>query len=912
MRLHTLLALTAAVALTAVPRAALAQADTIPAPAKYFGFEIGADGELARYPDVVDYLQLLAERSERVAYEPRGTTTDGNPYVLLKFSARANLERLDRLVAINHRLADPRGLSEGEARSLAREGVPFYFLYATIHSTEVGNGLAILKIAHRLATEESPEIREILDNTIVLLVPSQNPDGQVLVVDHWYETRNTGYARVYPDLYHRYTGHDDNRDWFMFTQKETRLAIDVHREYKPQITHDMHQMGSRGARMFVPPFRDPHDPNIHPILLEGQAQIGRAMQSALIASGKKGIISGDQYDLWTPARQYMVYHGQPRILTEIASANLAAPYINPAGANRPLGPQEARTNFPVPYDSGVWRIGDIVEYGEIATFAALENMAKYRTRWLENFYRVHRDWVNRDEAPYAFVVPAEQRDPFATYELLEVLEFGEVEIDRAQAPFTAAGTRYPAGSWVIRLAQPYGAFAKTMLERQVYPDLRRYPGGPPIPPYDVTGHTLGLLMGVAVDRIDEPLDPGLDLVRVAAVRPSRTPMPPRPGWAYAVGPESNAGFLAAARLQEAGVPLYRAAEGFEAAGREWAPGTWLVPPAPEATRILDRTAAETGLRVRTLDAAPNVSAHRLQDATRIGLWRAANNMPGGWMLWLFEQYELNHAVVSALDFEGDLADKYDVIVLPSGTTRTAIVDGLNPLRHDESWRWAYGVGHEGWKKLGTWVEQGGTLVALGSAVEGTRELLGLPIEPVLPLGGARQRTVRRQRPTRPPRVTVNEAERQLRDAFRSPAELARTLRTRVVDPTSLFYSPGTLLKQEHNPRHPVGYGMPDVWPVFFRFDQAYRLLPSFGTPAEVVSRYPADDDMVASGWLLGDELLREQANVVSFEVGRGTAVTMGSQVAFRTQTRATFKLLFNAIFHGPAEPVTAAELAMLR
>ena len=282
------------------------------------------------------------------------------------------------------------------------------------------------------------------------------------------------------------------------------------------------------------------------------------------------------------------------------------------------------------------------------------------------------------------------------------------------------------------------------------------------------------------------------------------------------------------------------------------------------------------------------------------------------MLWLFEQYELNHAVVSALDFEGDLADKYDVIVLPSGTTRTAIVDGLNPLRHDESWRWAYGVGHEGWQKLGTWVEQGGTLVALGSAVEGTRELLGLPIEPVLPVRGARQPTVRRQRRGRPPRVTVNEAERQLREAFRSPAELARTLRTRVVDPTSLFYSPGTLLKQEHNPRHPVGYGMPDDWPVFFRFDQAYRLLPSFGTPAEVVSRYPADDDMVASGWLLGDELLREQANVVSFEVGRGTAVTMGSQVAFRTQTRATFKLLFNAIFHGPAEPVTATELATLR
>ena len=184
-----------------LPAAAGAQA--VPTPAQYFGFEMGADGELARYPQVLDYLQLLADRTDRVEYEHRGTTTNGNPYVLVKFSARENLDRLDRLVAINRRLADPRGLTDDEAQALVREGVPFYFVYATIHSTEVGNGQAIVDIAHRLATEDSAEIREILDNTVVLLVPSQNPDGQVLVVDHWYATESTGLNRVYPDLYHR-------------------------------------------------------------------------------------------------------------------------------------------------------------------------------------------------------------------------------------------------------------------------------------------------------------------------------------------------------------------------------------------------------------------------------------------------------------------------------------------------------------------------------------------------------------------------------------------------------------------------------------------------------------------------------------------------------------------------------------
>ena len=904
MRPRLLLTIAVAAALGAGAPAA-ASAQPIAAPAEFFGFEIGADGELARYPRVLEYLRHLADRSDRVRYEQRGTSTNGHPYVLVTLSAKSNLDRLDRLIAINHRLADPRGLPESEAKALAREGVPFYFLYATIHANEVGNGQAIIEIAHRLAADGSPEVREILDNTVVLLVPSQNPDGQMLVVDHWYDTRGTGYQRLYPDLYHHYTGHDDNRDWFMFTQKETRLAIEIHRQYKPQVTHDMHQMGWAGARIFVPPFQDPYDPNIHPILLKGQEQIGLAMASALISAGKKGVIYNDQYDLWSPARQYMLYHGQPRILTEIASARLADPLYNPAGPSRPLGPQETRWNFPVPYDRGVWRLSDIVEYGRIAVFAGLEQVAKYRVRWLENFHQVHRDWVERDQPPYAFVVPADQRDPFETYELLEILHFGEVEIHRARAPFRAGGAAYPAGSWVVPLAQPYGAFAKTMLEKQEYPDLRRYPGGPPIPPYDVTGHTLGLLLGVDVRRIERPFRADLELL--TEIVPPRPPRPPRPGWAYAVSPTSNAAFIAAAQLQSAGVPVFRAAEAFDLPGGvRLDPGAWIAPPTGDAERVLEQVSARTGLVVHAADRPPAGGGHRLKNPTRVGLWRVANNIPGGWMMWLFEQYGLDHRVVSATDFQADLADRYDVIVLPAGTTRSRMVNGLDPRRHDRSWRWAFGVGERGWRRLRRWVLDGGTLVALGSAVGAARELLDLPIEPVLPTAGGGGHA-----PAAGAQIPAGEIRRRLRDAFQGPERLAAALRD-VVDPTSVFYCPGSLLEQEHNPSHPVGYGMPAEWPVFFRLDQAYRLTPSFDVAAEVVSRYPDEADLTASGWLLGGELLRNQANVVSFAVGQGRAVIMGSQIAFRSQTRATFKLLFNAIFHGPAEPVTAAELAALR
>jgi hypothetical protein len=508
-------------------------------PEQFFGFRIGTDGELARYPRVLEYLQHLAHQTDRVRYEELGRTTLGNSYVLATISAPSNLLRLERLVEINRRLADPRGLSETEAGRLAREGRPFYFLYATIHSTEVGNGQAVIEIAHRLATGQDEAVQEILDNTVLLLVPSQNPDGQQLVIDHWYETKGTPLARVYPDLYHRYTGHDNNRDWFMLTQKETRLAVGVHSRFKPQLTHDMHQTSPLRARIFVPPFDDPYDANIHPILREAQAQVGIAMRATFAAEGKQGAQSSTRYDLWTPARQYMAYHGQPRILTEIASVNLADPFVNPAGPNAPLGPREVGSNFPMPYASAEWRLRQIVDYGITAVTAGLTHVAKYRVAWLENFYKVHRDWLDWSGTPAAFVVSAEQRDPFETYELLEILHTAQVEMQRARAPFSAGGKSYPEGSWVIPLAQPYGAFAKTMLERQAYPDLRLYPGGPPKAPYDVAGHTLGLLMGVAVDAVDAPIHAELEPVRT--LEPPAALWPGKPRWGYVIGPESNAG-----------------------------------------------------------------------------------------------------------------------------------------------------------------------------------------------------------------------------------------------------------------------------------------------------------------------------------------------------------------------------------
>jgi hypothetical protein len=881
----------------------LGRAQTVPTPEQFFGFKIGTDGELATYPKILEYFAMLAKQTDRVKFEVLGKTTLGHDYALLRISAPQNLARFDRLVTINRRLADPRGLSDGEAQKLAAEGKPFYLLYATIHSTEVSNGQAIIHIVHRLATDSSPATREMLENAVVLLIPSVNPDGQHLVIDHWYKTKGTPYARVYPDLYHKYVGHDDNRDWFMLTQKETRMNVElVQNRYRPIISHDMHQQGPNGSRIFVPPFTDPFDVNIHPILALGQATVGQAMATALIAEGKEGVAWVEGYDMWTPARQYMVYHGQPRILTEIANSgpNLADPYVNPQ-KGQPLGPQESRWNFPVPYSKDTWTLGQQMDYGITAALAGISHVAKYGHEWLYNFYKVHRDWVNYDKGPFAFIVPAIQRDQFATYEMLEILETADVEIHRATAAFSANGKQYPAGSYVVKTAQPYGAFAKTMLEKQVYPDLRIFPGGPPEPPYDVTGHTLWMLMGVAVDAVEKPFDAPLELVK--AVAPIATPAPARPKAAYVVGPESYGVFKLVTDLQKAQVPIVRASAGFDG----HAPGSFVIPSTAASQPIVEKAAASLGLVVKGVDQMPAVDGFRLKPGTRVGLWKGANNMPGGWLLWMLEQYGVTHEIVKSQDFTGDLNQKYDVILLPSGTSRARIVNGLDPKRNDPAaWSWAFGVGEAGLQKLKAFVENGGTLLAIGSAVETTIELLDLPIEKALPeapprFGGA---------PSAGGQTSGASVERTLRDAFSSPARLMQTLRDRVADPTSLFYCPGSLLQNEFDTTNPVAWGMPAAWPVFFESDQAYRLRPGFGVETKVVSRYPRQD-ILQSGWLLGEEYLKDQANVVSFRVGKGYVVTYGSQVDFRTQPRATFRLIFNAMFHGPSTPVTAAELQRL-
>jgi hypothetical protein len=489
------------------------RAASVPAPKEVLGFAPGEDRKLAGWANVVEYFRRLDAASDRVRFEELGKTTLGAPFVMAVISAPENLARLEEYKAIQRQLADPRTLgrnAERRAADLINRGKTIVLITCGIHSTEVGSTLSSTLIAHRLASSSDPEIKNILSETIVLLVPSLNPDG-VDIVKRWYDrTLGTPYeGSTPPELYHKYVGHDNNRDWYAFTQVETQLTVDkIHNVWRPQIVHDIHQQGAYGSRLFLPPYMEPVEPNVPRLLVEGYTQLGLSMAKALLAEGYQGITWNSTYDAWTPARAYSHYHGGVRILSETASARMASPltirFDQLRGGDRGYDPQRPSENFPTVWRGGEWRLSDITNYMTAAAFKLLDHAAENRAAWLRRFYEVGREAVRPRRAGelWGFLLPpAENRAP-----LLHILERGGVEFYRTGA--VAVGrTRYPSGTIVVPLAQPYGAFAKALLERQTYPDLRDAEGRPQ-PPYDVTAHTLSLLAGVEAVPATAPVPLG--------------------------------------------------------------------------------------------------------------------------------------------------------------------------------------------------------------------------------------------------------------------------------------------------------------------------------------------------------------------------------------------------------------------
>jgi hypothetical protein len=512
MRAARLLVVAALTCFAALPASAQKK---LPNPADILGFEPGAERHLPSWKQITDYFTALDKASPRVSVRTIGKTVLGHPFIVAFISDSATLAHLEHYRQIQRKLMDPRLQAAGERQKLIDEGKNIILVTSSIHSTESGGFTTPIVLADRLARAETPEAKTILANTIIMMVPSQNPDG-VDIVGDWYRS-TLGTPREGsgpPDLYHFYAGHDDNRDWYAFTQPETRATVDsLYTPWDPEINNDLHQQGANSSRIFIPPYMDPVEPNIDPILTEATNQLGFSMAWRMTAEGFTGIASNAAYDQWSPARQYSLNHRGARLLTETASARLASPIdisFSQLGPQMGYNGQVASWNFPSLWPGGHWTYTDIVHYQTAASWALFIEAAENRKGWLEAYAKMGDRALGDlpawgiDKWPSAFVIPRAQKDTEALHRLVWTLQHGQVELRQSTAPVTVDGTTYPAGSYIMPTKQPFGAYGKALLERQHYPNLFEYPGGPPKRPYDVTAHTLPLLFGVDVATVTGP------------------------------------------------------------------------------------------------------------------------------------------------------------------------------------------------------------------------------------------------------------------------------------------------------------------------------------------------------------------------------------------------------------------------
>lgn len=654
----------------AVPAAAAAP----PTPESWFGHRMGADRQLVDWDKVVSYFYALGRSSDKIRVAEYGRSAENRPLIVATIAAPGVLRNLDRYREIQRRLADPRITTPEEAEPMFREGRNIVLLTCSIHATEVASTQTAVEFAYRLITENNPHFEAILGNTILLLVPSLNPDG-VDIVARWYRsTLGTKFEGTNPpELYQKYVGHDNNRDWYIFSQPETRATVaKLHNVWRPEIVYDVHQQGAYASRMFVPPWLDPTEPNIDPILSQEMNALGMRIAADLTAAGKPGVAVHALYDFWSPSRHYQAFHGGLRILTESASVRLATPMtISPDDIDEnALGykPREKSWNYVQPWLGGTWTLRDIVDDQELAFESLLYNAALHREEMLRNFYRVGQHQVERT-APWGAVIPKNQRDPGATRRMLTTLAFGSVEIKQDAA-----------GDYVIPMQQPYSGYAKALLERQDYPNLRLYPGGPPQRPYDVTAHTLPLLFGVEAKFVDR--SPG-GVLRDADLAGLAHDPAPRDVW-----PASDT-------------------DAWAAANQAWARGG----------SVWRNEAGDFAFSRRAGDW------HEVK-RPRIGLYKSwMADIDEGWTRWLFEQFGFVYSSLRNADIQGgNLRARFDAIVFADETAKA--IDEGNPADSMPA-EFTGGVGPKGAQALREFARAGGTLIFLNRASDYGVETLGI-------------------------------------------------------------------------------------------------------------------------------------------------------------------------------------------
>lgn len=834
--------------------AAAAAQEQPPSPREVLQLDVGADRVLASYGESERYLRRLAEVSDRVEVFELGPTLEGRPMIAAAVSSPANLSRLAEFRQGWARIADPRTATPGEIEALAATLPACALVTAGIHSTEVAGPQAALLFVHLLAAAEAGSaLAQWLGRVVVLVVPSLNPDGQEAVVGWYRRWLGTPYEGCQPPfLYHRYAGHDNNRDFVYLTQPESRaLNRFVYKEWHPQLFLDLHQMGPTGPRQFVPPFADPVAANVHPLVWWVTSHLGTLMSWRLGEEGKGGVVSGWVFDgNWIGGtRNTGWWKNVFGVLTETASAALATPIDvddnELRAGGKGLANYRQQVNFPQPWRGGRWGLADAVSYQLTVMRSFLEFAATHGEQLMRNKATMASAAVARGaQAPIAYLVAPDGDDPGRSRTLVALLQEAGVETRAATAGVRADGVDYPPGTVVIPTAQPLRQYIVEVLERQSYPEVMPEGGGEILLPYDITAWSIPLAFGVEVVRVEHAL--AGDSVLLS--QPPAWPDPPAQGsGAWAMCDAAQVGCYALVnRVRAEGGEVCRATLPRQHSERNAAPGSFFV--GGIAAERLVPLARREGVRLR-LTEAPPAGCRAVRPQTTAVYHPAFGFEDAGWVRFVLEQAGFPTTVAHNGDIAAKgLFDRAKVLVFPPLEGKV-IVDGTSrpnavPMPPDHRG----GIGSAGLAEVARFFDAGGTVIGFGPSAEWLAEALSLPV--TNPLHGA------------------------ARDEF---------------------YAPGAQLSLAVEEDLPLTWGVAARIAVMVDGACGFQTRPAAGeTLRTVAARFP-DEPLVLSGWLRGEERLRRRAAVVEVRRGAGRAVLFAFAPYFRGQTRAAFPLLFNAV-----------------
>ena len=863
----------------------------ITSPKTQLGFSFGDDYQLANYQQIADYWRKLDAESDRLVVQEIGKTAEGRPQLMAIVTSPANHKNLAKYRDISKRLALAEGVSDDEARALAKQGKAVVWIDGGLHATETLGAQQLAEMVYQMLSRTDDETMRFLDECIILFVHA-NPDGNDLVAN-WYMRAADPLKRSLaglPRLYQKYIGHDNNRDFFASTQPETENINRVlYHEWLPQILYNHHQSGPAGTVVWSSPQRDPYNYNLDPLLILGLQALGTHMHQRLAAEGKPGatMASGGAYDGWWNGgiRNTGNFHNIIAILTETIGS--------PTPMRVPLVLQRQIPNRDLPYPIAPqeWRFKQSIDYSISFNRAVIDYAARNREHLLYNIYRMGRRSIERgsedswtpsptriqalaekaggstdrdaelwaelrkpaDRDPRGYIIPSNQPDFLTAIKFINALREVNVAVHRATKDFEVAGRRYPAGSFVVMTAQAFRPHVLDMFEPQDHPNVIPYPGAPPTPPYDNAGWTLAFQMGVQFDRILEPFTGPFEKVSDWNVKPPAGHVVTSAGaTGYSLSRRANDAYCAVNRLLAARERIVASQDAFYFGA------------APATVSQLQKVASELGLTFDALDAKSKAPASAPLRTPRIGLWdQYGGSIESGWTRWILEQFEFPFTRVFPPDLDaGNLNAKYDVLIFVEGAIPSAQPAGRGargtgrggpePADVPTEYRWQLGrVSLDTtMPKIRQFVENGGTAIAIGDSAANLAAYLDLPIGNHLTENGA-------------------------------------------LLPRAKYFVPGSILSATLDTRHPLAAGMRERTDFFFDNSPVFTLRPG-ASSVQAVATFDSAKPL-RSGWAWGQQYLNGGVIAAQARIGKGSVVLFGPEILQRAQPHGTFKLLFNAL-----------------